>query len=180
VPGAVDVGLSEQDPQDELKIELDRGLANALGISVHDAAQALRVAFAGVEVGDWVDPSGETRDVAGCGCTRGSRSMPSNIERLPIAVTGGNRIVPLGARSPTGHDGKGPSQIQHCRGQAHDLGLANAQGSRLGARVTADALQLAKAMDFPARATASSCRCRRATQQRCSARWQSALVSASR
>ena len=33
------------------KIELDRGLANALGISVGDAAQALRVAFAGVEVG---------------------------------------------------------------------------------------------------------------------------------
>ena len=64
VPGAVDVGLSEQDPQNELKIELDRGLANALGISVNDAAQALRVAFAGVEVGDWVDPGGETRDVA--------------------------------------------------------------------------------------------------------------------
>jgi HAE1 family hydrophobic/amphiphilic exporter-1 len=42
VPGAVDVGLSEQDPKDELKIELDRGLANALGISVGDAAQALR------------------------------------------------------------------------------------------------------------------------------------------
>ncbi|HLL17258.1 MAG TPA: efflux RND transporter permease subunit, partial [Rubrivivax sp.] len=56
VPGAVDVGLSEQDPQQEMKIELDRGLANTLGISVNDAAQALRVAFAGVEVGDWVDP----------------------------------------------------------------------------------------------------------------------------
>jgi hypothetical protein len=41
VPGAVDVGLSEQDPKDELKIELDRGLANSLGISVGDAAQAL-------------------------------------------------------------------------------------------------------------------------------------------
>jgi len=28
VPGAVDIGLSQQDPQDELRIELDRGLAN--------------------------------------------------------------------------------------------------------------------------------------------------------
>jgi HAE1 family hydrophobic/amphiphilic exporter-1 len=43
IPGAVDVGLSEQDPKDELRIELDRGLANQLGISVGDAAQALRV-----------------------------------------------------------------------------------------------------------------------------------------
>ncbi|MFN4116680.1 MAG: efflux RND transporter permease subunit, partial [Inhella sp.] len=59
IKGAVDVGYSEQDPQNELQIELDRGLANQLGISVNDAAQALRVAFAGVEVGDWVDPTGE-------------------------------------------------------------------------------------------------------------------------
>jgi multidrug efflux pump subunit AcrB len=62
--GAVDVGYSELDPQNELQIELDRGLANQMGISVNDAAQALRVAFAGVEVGDWVDPTGETRDVS--------------------------------------------------------------------------------------------------------------------
>ena len=41
VPGAVDVGLSEQEPKDELKIELDRGLANALGIAVGDAAQSV-------------------------------------------------------------------------------------------------------------------------------------------
>src|SRR5690606_14965455 len=31
IPGAVDVGLSEQEPKDELKIELNRGLANQLG-----------------------------------------------------------------------------------------------------------------------------------------------------
>ena len=31
IPGAVDVGLSEQEPKDELKVELDRGLANQLG-----------------------------------------------------------------------------------------------------------------------------------------------------
>ena len=64
VPGAVDVGLSQQDPKKELKIEMNRGLANSMGISINDAAQALRVAFAGIEVGDWVDPTGETRDVA--------------------------------------------------------------------------------------------------------------------
>ena len=64
IPGAVDVGLSEQEPKDELRIELDRGLANNLGISVGDAANALRVAFAGVEVGDWIDPSGQARDGA--------------------------------------------------------------------------------------------------------------------
>src|SRR4029453_17688628 len=85
IRGAVDVGLSEQEPKDELKIELDRGLANSLGISVGDAAQALRVAFAGVEVGDWVDPAGETRDVA-VRLHPDDRVDAANIERLPIAV----------------------------------------------------------------------------------------------
>ncbi|MBC7861275.1 MAG: efflux RND transporter permease subunit, partial [Burkholderiaceae bacterium] len=64
VPGAVDVGLSQQEPKNELRIELNRGLASSMGIGAADAAQALRVAFAGVEVGDWVDPTGEARDVA--------------------------------------------------------------------------------------------------------------------
>ena len=146
VPGAVDVGLSEQDPQDELKIELDRGLANTLGISVNDAAQALRVAFAGVEVGDWVDPSGETRDVA-VRLHPSDRVDASNIERLPIAVSGSNRMVPL-EQIATVTMGKGPSQIQFSNGKRTISVAANAQGRSPG-EVTADALKLARSMDFP-------------------------------
>lgn len=146
VPGAVDVGLSEQDPQDELKIELDRGLANALGISMTDAAQTLRVAFAGIEVGDWVDPVGETRDVA-VRLHPDDRVDASNIERLPIAVSTTGAVVPLDqiARVTMG---KGPSQIQHIDGKRMISVSANAQGRSPG-EVTADAVKLAKAMDYP-------------------------------
>jgi HAE1 family hydrophobic/amphiphilic exporter-1 len=146
VPGAVDVGLSEQDPQDELKIELDRGLANAMGISVNDAAQALRVAFAGVEVGDWVDPTGESRDVA-IRLDPRDRVDASNIERLPVAVDGGNQLVPLD-QIATVTMGKGPSQIQHVGGKRMISVAANAQGRSAG-EVTADALKIARAIDFP-------------------------------
>ena len=146
VPGAVDVGLSEQAPQDELKIELDRGLANALGISVSDAAQALRVAFAGIEVGDWVDPTGETRDVA-VRLAPEDRVDASNIERLPVAVGGGNRVVPLD-QIATITTGKGPSQIQHANGKRMMAVSANTQGRSSG-EVTADALKIAKAIEFP-------------------------------
>ncbi|HEX5686783.1 MAG TPA: efflux RND transporter permease subunit [Ideonella sp.] len=146
VPGAVDVGLSDQDPQDELKIELDRGLANALGISVNDAAQALRVAFAGVEVGDWIDPSGETRDVA-VRLHPEDRVDASNIERLPVTVTGTNTIVPLDQIAGITM-GKGPSQIQHNDSKRMIAVSANAQGRSAG-EVTADALKIAKAMNFP-------------------------------
>ncbi|HEV7914837.1 MAG TPA: efflux RND transporter permease subunit, partial [Albitalea sp.] len=145
LPGAVDVGLSEQDPQDELKIELDRGLANTLGISVNDAAQALRVAFAGVEVGDWVDPTGETRDVA-VRLHPDDRVEASNIERLPIAVGGSGMMVPLD-QIATVTMGKGPSQIQHSGGKRMIAVTANAQGRSPG-EVTADALKLAKETNF--------------------------------
>jgi HAE1 family hydrophobic/amphiphilic exporter-1 len=146
VPGAVDVGLSEQDPQDELKIELDRGLANSLGVSVADAAQALRVAFAGVEVGDWVDPNGQTRDVA-VRLAPEDRVDASNIERLPIAISGTNRIVPLD-QIATVTSGKAPSQIQHSDGKRTISVSANAQGRSPG-EVTADALKIARAIPFP-------------------------------
>jgi len=146
VPGAVDVGLSEQDPQDELKIELDRSLANSLGISVNDAAQALRVAFAGVEVGDWIDPAGETRDVA-VRLHPNDRVDASNIERLPITVSGSNQMVPL-EQIATVSMGKGPSQINHSDGKRQISVAANAQGRSPG-EVTADAMKLARAMDFP-------------------------------
>ncbi|MEP7280738.1 MAG: efflux RND transporter permease subunit [Rubrivivax sp.] len=146
VPGAVDVGLSEQDPQVEMKIELDRSLANSLGISAGDAAQALRVAFAGVEAGDWVDPTGETRDVA-VRLHPDDRVDASNIERLPIAVTGSNRMVPL-EQIATVTIGRGPSQIQHSNGKRTISVAANVEGRSSG-EVTADALKIARAMDYP-------------------------------
>jgi hydrophobe/amphiphile efflux-1 (HAE1) family protein len=146
IPGAVDVGLSEQEPKDELKIELDRGLANNLGISVGDAAQALRVAFAGVEVGDWVDPTGETRDVA-VRLHPDDRVDASNIEHLPIAVTGTNLMVPLDQIANVTM-GKGPAQIQHLDGKRMVAVSANTQG-RASGEVTKDAMDLAKQIEFP-------------------------------
>jgi len=146
IPGAVDVGLSEQDPRDELRIELDRGLANQLGISAADAAQALRVAFAGVEVGDWVDPIGESRDVA-VRLHPDDRVDASNIEHLPVAVGNSNMLVPLEQIATITMD-KGPAQIQHLNGNRTVTVSANVQGRSSG-DVTADAKKLANAIDFP-------------------------------
>ncbi len=146
VDGAVDVGLSEQEPKDELQIEMDRGLANSLGISVNDAAQALRVAFAGVEVGDWVDPTGEARDVA-VRLHPADRINLENIERLPIAVSGSDKMVPLEQIAKISM-AKGPAKIQHFDGKRMISVSANAQGRSPG-EVTADALKIAKAMNFP-------------------------------
>jgi len=146
VPGAVDVGLSEMDPKDELQIELNRGLANSMGIAAGDAAQALRVAFAGIEVGDWVDPTGESRDVA-VRLAPEDRTSAENIERLPIAVSGTSQMVPLDqiARVTMG---KGPSTIKHKDGKRVISVSANVEGRSPG-EVTTDAMKLVKDIDFP-------------------------------
>ncbi len=146
IKGAVDVGLSEQDPKDELRIDLNRGLANQLGISASDAAQALRVSFAGVEVGDWVDPTGETRDVA-VRLHPDDRIDPANIERLPVMVTGTNMMVPLD-QIATITMTKGPSQIQFSDGKRTVTVSANAQGRSPG-EITSDAMRIARAIEFP-------------------------------
>ena len=147
VPGAVDVGLSEQDPKDEIQIELNRGLANSLGISVADTAMALRVAFAGIEVGDWVDPTGEARDVA-LRLHPDDRVSAANIEHLPITVAGSDLMVPL-SQIANITMGKGPAKIQHQDGKRMIAVSANVQGRSSG-EVTADAMKLAKAIEFPA------------------------------
>ncbi len=146
IPGAVDVGLSEQDPKDELRIELKRGLANQLGISMADAAQTLRVAFAGVEVGDWVDPVGEARDVA-VRLHPDDRVNASNIEQLPVALSGTDMLVPLEQIATITLD-KGPARIQHLDGKRTVTVSANAEGRSSG-EVTADAMKLAQAIEFP-------------------------------
>jgi HAE1 family hydrophobic/amphiphilic exporter-1 len=146
VKGAVDVGLSEQDPQQELRIDLDRGLANSMGVSVNDAAQSLRVAFAGVEAGDWVDPTGEARDVA-VRLAPEDRVDVGNIERLPIAVAGSDRMVPL-EQIATVTMGKAPSKIQHSNSKRMMVVAANAQGRSSG-EVTAEAMRIARAIQFP-------------------------------
>jgi HAE1 family hydrophobic/amphiphilic exporter-1 len=113
VPGAVDVGLSTKGQKPELDVQVDRGLAGSLGVTIGQVAQALRPAFAGIDVGDWVDPSGETRDVT-IRLAPESRAVIADLESLPLFVNGpaGPATIPLGqvARvSPS----IGPARIDH-------------------------------------------------------------------
>src|SRR5687768_17695904 len=98
VPGAVDVGLSTKGQKPELDVQVDRGLAGSLGVTVGQVAQALRPAFAGIDAGDWIDPSGETRDVT-IRLSPESRTVIADLEALPLVVTGADAApttIPLG------------------------------------------------------------------------------------
>jgi HAE1 family hydrophobic/amphiphilic exporter-1 len=146
VPGAVDVGLSAQDPKPELQVEVDRGLAASLGLSMNDVASALRLAFAGAEIGDWVDPTGETRNVF-VRIRPEERATVQNLEQLPLMSNKTGAMVPL-EQVATVTLGKGPALIEHLDRETMMAVSANVQGRSLG-EVNADAMKLVKAIDFP-------------------------------
>jgi HAE1 family hydrophobic/amphiphilic exporter-1 len=137
VPGAVDVDLSTKGQKPELEVQLNRGLAGSLGVTVGQVAQAMRPAFAGIDAGDWVDPSGENRKVR-VRLSPESRRRAADIEQLPISVGEQGRQVtmPLG-QIATVWQGLGPALISHLDRDKVVIVQANAEGRSLG-EVNAD------------------------------------------
>ncbi len=129
VPGAADVGLSTRATRDELVIEPKRALAGSLGLTVGGVAQSLRPAFAGIDAGDWVDPTGETRDVR-VRLAPEARARPADLARLPVTLPGSATAVPLGQVVDITL-GRAPGQIDHLdRDKVITVG-ANVQGKPL-------------------------------------------------
>jgi hydrophobic/amphiphilic exporter-1 (mainly G- bacteria), HAE1 family len=145
-PGAVDVGLSTRGQKPEFNVRVNRGLAGTLGVSLSQLAASLRFAFAGVDAGTWVDPSGISRYVH-VRLAASARENASDLGNLPVMVTppaaalpsAGTSVVPSGAPSfvPLRQiaditPSSGPSQIDHYqRERVVNIG-ANVSGASLG------------------------------------------------
>ena len=95
-PGAVDVGLSTKGQKPELTVQVDRALAASIGLSVGQVAQAIRPAFAGLDAGDWIDPTNQTRKVM-VRLAPEARARGVDLAQLPIALGQGvnAQLVPL-------------------------------------------------------------------------------------
>ena len=150
IPGAVDIGLSSKGQKPELEVELNRGVAGALGVSVGQIAQSLRPAFAGIDAGDWVDPTGKSRDVT-VRLSPESRRRASDLEKLPLVVIGPDgapSTLPLG-QVATIKDGFGPAIIDHLNREPVvnvELNTSN----RATGDVTADIQKALERMQLPA------------------------------
>ncbi|MFN2399191.1 MAG: efflux RND transporter permease subunit [Gemmatimonadaceae bacterium] len=137
VPNAVDIGLSSKGQKPELDVQLDRGLAGSLGVTVGQVAQSLRPAFAGIDAGDWVDPSGETRDVV-VRLTPEARERVSDLQSLPLVVAGPNgtgATIPLSQVARI-EQSVGPAQINHLDREKVVTVQANTQGRSLSEVMT--------------------------------------------
>jgi len=129
--GAVDVELSTKGQKPEVSIEVDRNLAGAIGVTVGQIAQSLRPAFAGIKTGDWVDPSGETREVT-VRLVPQARERIDDLRQLPIVLAGTSAggapaIVPLGQVARV-EQAVGPAQIDHLDGDVVVTVGANTSG----------------------------------------------------
>jgi HAE1 family hydrophobic/amphiphilic exporter-1 len=132
VPGATDVGLSSKGQKPELDVQLNRGLAGSLGVTVGTVAQALRPAFAGIKAGTWIDPSGETRDVQ-VRLAPEARARTTDLEQLPLVLGGPGAApttVPLGQIASI-RPSLGPAVISHLNREKVVIVQANAAGRSL-------------------------------------------------
>ncbi|HET9452861.1 MAG TPA: efflux RND transporter permease subunit [Gemmatimonadaceae bacterium] len=142
VPGAVDIGLSSKGQKPELNVELNRGVAGSLGVTVGQIAQSLRPAFAGIDVGDWVDPTGKARDVT-VRLAPEARRRAADLEQLPLVVMGPNgapSTMPLG-QVATITEGVGPAIIDHLNREPVVNVELNTSGRPTG-DVTADIMKI--------------------------------------
>lgn len=150
VPGAVDVGLSTKGQKPELNVSVDRNLAGSMGLTVGSVAQSLRPAFAGIEVGDWVDPTGETRKVR-LRLDATARTREADLNALPLSVGGqGGRAqatLPLSQIAEV-EESLGPAIISHLDRDKVVNVEANTQGRALS-EVTADINTRAASLTVP-------------------------------
>ena len=100
------------------------------GLTTGQIAMALRPAFAGVDAGDWIDPSG--RNARCDGATRtGSATAAADIRNLPLVLPRGRhgRASRDSARTGCDRDEQlGPAQIDHLDREKVVTVGANVQG----------------------------------------------------
>ena len=148
VKGTADIGLSTKGQKPEIEVNLRRGLIGSMGLTVGQTAQSLLPAFAGLKTGDWVDPTGKTRDVT-VRLAPEARQSVSNLEQVPIVLSQGTAGTPTtsgipsvgtssaGAVVPLGQiadvtAGLGPAEIDHLDQDRVINVECNTQGRALG------------------------------------------------
>jgi HAE1 family hydrophobic/amphiphilic exporter-1 len=99
IPGIVDVRTSLGEPKPEYRIDVNRDIANEVGLDIGQVAATIRPVLAGETATRWEDPSGEERDVVVQVAPEQRRTV-DDIASIPLATSrrtmdGGVVTVPL-------------------------------------------------------------------------------------
>jgi len=93
IPGVVDVSSSLGEPRPEFRINVNRDLANEVGLDIGQIAATVRPILAGETATRWEDPTGEERDVV-VQVEAAQRESIEHLSTLPLAT---NRRSEAGA-----------------------------------------------------------------------------------
>ena len=99
VPGIADVRSSIGTPRPEFRVEVDRDVANEVGVDLATISATLRPLMAGEDVTRWEDPTGEERDVVVQVAPENRQAM-TDLGSVPVPTArrgpDGVETVPLG------------------------------------------------------------------------------------
>jgi HAE1 family hydrophobic/amphiphilic exporter-1 len=100
IPGVVDVRSSLGEPKPEYRIDVNRDVANEVGLDIGQVAATVRPVLAGETATRWEDPTGEERDVV-VQVAAEQRASVEHIAMVPLATSrrddaGAVVAIPLG------------------------------------------------------------------------------------
>jgi HAE1 family hydrophobic/amphiphilic exporter-1 len=114
IPGIVDVQTSLGEPRPEYRIEVNRDVANEVGLNIGSVAGTVRPVLAGEVATRWEDPSGEERDVV-VQVAPEQRSSVQDVASIPLATSRrgpGDAVITVPLRDvATIELGNAPAQI---------------------------------------------------------------------
>jgi HAE1 family hydrophobic/amphiphilic exporter-1 len=110
VPGAADVDTSEEPPQAEVRVAVDRDAAGDLGLDLGTVASTIRGLVAGEVVSQFEDPDGDSYDVR-LRVERGDRTRAADLLDLDLPAQGGRALVPA-SQVASLDNGIAPSKIR--------------------------------------------------------------------
>jgi hydrophobic/amphiphilic exporter-1 (mainly G- bacteria), HAE1 family len=145
-PGAVDVDTSEERPQTEVRIGVNRNALGDLGLDLGTVASTMRGLVAGEVVSQFEDPDGDSYDVR-LRVERSSRTRDIDLLGLDLPAQNGRALVPASQVAYL-ETGAAPSKIRR-RDLLREVRLsASTEGRSLG-EVINDVKVKAGAIGFP-------------------------------
>ncbi len=146
VQGATDVDTSEEQPQEEVRVGVNRNAAADLGLDLGTVASTVRGLVAGEVVSQFEDPDGDSYDVR-LRVDPSHRSQATDLMGLDLPAQGGRVLVPVSqvARLETG---EAPSKIRR-RDLLREIRIsAGTEGRSLG-EVVGDIKRRAAGLSMP-------------------------------
>jgi len=146
VPGAADIDTSEEEPQEEVRIAVNRAAASDLGLDLGTVASTMRGLVAGEVVSQFEDRDGDSYDVR-LRVDRADRTRAIDLLGLDLPAQSGRALVPA-SQVVSLDTGAAPSKIRR-RDLMREVRISASTENRSLGEVVGDIKQRAATLNLP-------------------------------